>query len=158
MGVAAPHRRTRPEPAGPATIGGMRFDTKIVVVVREDLAVWQKLNLTAFLASAVAGGRDGVLGQPYQDGSGNDYLPMFRQPVLVFTADAASLRTTWERGRARELGMAVFTDELFATGNDDDNRAAVRAVPAEKLALAGVALHGRRNDVDKAVRGLRLHP
>jgi len=27
----------------------VRFDTKIAVVVREDLAVWQKLNVVAFL-------------------------------------------------------------------------------------------------------------
>ncbi len=34
----------------------MRFDTKIGIVVRDDLAAWQRLNVTAFLASAVAGG------------------------------------------------------------------------------------------------------
>ena len=28
----------------------MRFDTKIAIAVREDLATWQKLNVTAFLA------------------------------------------------------------------------------------------------------------
>jgi hypothetical protein len=136
----------------------MRFDTKIAIVVREDLPVWQKLNMTAFLASGVAGGRDGVMGQPYQDGTGNGYLPMFRQPVLLFAAGPAALRTVWERARQRGLGLAVFTQELFATGNDEDNRAAVRAVPAEKLDLAGLALHGRRADVDKVVKGLSLHP
>ena len=29
--------------------GAMRFETKIAIAVREDLAVWQKLNVTAFL-------------------------------------------------------------------------------------------------------------
>ena len=28
------------------------FDTKIAIIVREDLATWQKLNVTAFLARA----------------------------------------------------------------------------------------------------------
>ena len=32
----------------------MRFDTKIAIAVRSDLAVWQKLNVTAFLASGIA--------------------------------------------------------------------------------------------------------
>jgi hypothetical protein len=136
----------------------MRFETKIAIVVRADLPVWQRLNMTAFLASAVAGGRDGVMGEPYEDGSGNRYLPMFGQPVLVFAADGDALRAAWERALTRPVGLAVFTDELFTTGNDDDNRAAVRAVPAEKLALAGLAVHGRRNDVDKVVKGLSLHP
>ncbi|WP_213453404.1 DUF2000 domain-containing protein [Rhizomonospora bruguierae] len=136
----------------------MRFDTKIAIVVRADLPTWQRLNMTAFLASAVAGGRDGVLGQPYEDGSGRAYLPMFRQPVLIFGASGEDLRRTWERAVGRPVGVAVFTDELFSTGNDEDNRAAVRAVPGEKLALAGLALHGRRPDIDKIVKGLSLHP
>lgn len=38
----------------------MRLDTKIAIVVRADLAVWQKLNVTAFLASAVAAGGAGT--------------------------------------------------------------------------------------------------
>ena len=32
----------------------MRFESKIAVVLAEDLAVWQKLNVTAFLASGIA--------------------------------------------------------------------------------------------------------
>ena len=32
----------------------MRFDTKIAIAVRGDLANWQQLNVTAFLASGVA--------------------------------------------------------------------------------------------------------
>ena len=56
----------------------MRFDTKIAIAVRSDLAVWQKLNVTAFLASGIAAGIDEVAGKPYEDGSGNRYLEMFR--------------------------------------------------------------------------------
>jgi len=33
----------------------MEFDTKIVVIVRDDLAIWQKLNITAFTVSGIAG-------------------------------------------------------------------------------------------------------
>ena len=33
---------------------GMDFDTKIAIVVRDDLAVWQKLNVTAFITSGIA--------------------------------------------------------------------------------------------------------
>lgn len=135
----------------------MRFDTKIAIVVRDDLPVWQRPNMTAFLASGVAGGCDEVMGRPYQDGSGNGYLPMFRQPVLVFAATREQLRETWRRALARGLAMAILADDLFVTGDHDANRAAVRELDAEKLPLAGLALHGWRNDVDKAVRGLPLH-
>ncbi|WAE71538.1 DUF2000 family protein [Streptomonospora nanhaiensis] len=62
------------------------------------------------------------------------------------------------RARSRGLAAALFTEDLFATGNDDDNRAAVLGAAAEDLALAGVAVHGPRGDVDKALKGLRPHP
>ena len=66
----------------------MRFDTKIAIAVRDDLAGWQQLNVTAFLASGItakhAGERRGR--KPYEDGSGHRYLEMFRQPVLVYEA------------------------------------------------------------------------
>ena len=32
----------------------MQFDTKIAVVIRNDLQAWQKLNVAAFLTSGVA--------------------------------------------------------------------------------------------------------
>ena len=53
---------------------------------------------------------------------------------------------------------AIYTDELFKTGNDDDNRAAVRVVPAGELRLVGLAVYGPRNDVDRVLKGLSLHP
>src|SRR5262249_29263324 len=52
--AGAPAFKTRWAAAGHHQ--GMPFETKIAVVVREDLAVWQKLNIVAFLSSAVAGG------------------------------------------------------------------------------------------------------
>jgi hypothetical protein len=135
----------------------MRFDTKIAIVVREDLASWQKLNVTAYLASAIAAGRAGVIGEPYEDGSGRTYLAMFGQPVLVFSATGEELATVHRRAMERELPLAIFTEELFKTGNDADNRAAVAAVPTEELRLVGLGLHARRATADKVVRGLRLH-
>lgn len=136
----------------------MRFDTKIGIVIREDLAGWQGLNVTAFLAGAVAGGVPGLIGEPYEDGSGNSYLPMFRQPVLVYAADAAGLTRVHGRALARGMKLAVYIEEMFKTGNDDDNRAAVRAVPAAELPLVGLAVYGPKNAVDKVLKGLTLHP
>jgi len=136
----------------------MRFDTKIAIAVAEDLAAWQKLNVTAFLASAVAGGVPGLIGERYEDGSGHTYLPMFRQPVLIYAADAQALRRV--RGQATERGIdvAVYIEEMFKTGHDEANRAAVLAVTAEEMPLVGVAVHGPKNAVDKVLKGLRLHP
>ncbi|WP_050514795.1 DUF2000 domain-containing protein [Streptomyces rimosus] len=134
-----------------------RFPTKIAIVVRDDLAAWQKLNVTAFLASGIAHADDAIMGKRYEDSSGNGYLPLFREPVLCFTADAAGLARTRARALTRELPTALYTTDMFTTGNDDDNRAVVRAVPADGLDLAGVAVHGPRKQVDKVIKGLKLH-
>lgn len=134
-----------------------RFDNKIAVIVREDLATWQKLNVTAFVASGVAGGLPHTVGKPYQDGSGNTYLPMFGQPVLVFAADGPGLASAHSRALARGMDVAVYTEELFATGNDEDNRAAVASVAAADLRLVGLAVYGPRNGVDRVCKGLPLH-
>jgi len=135
-----------------------RFDTKIAVAVRDGLETWQKLNVTAFLASGIAASAEDVMGKPYEDGSGRTYLELFRQPVVVYSADGPTLSRAHQRALARGMPMAVYTMDMFATGNDDDNRAVVRAVPADELRFAGLALHGPRNAVDKIFKGATLHP
>jgi hypothetical protein len=136
----------------------VEFDTKIAVVLRDDLAVWQKTNVTAFLVSGIAGTVPGVVGEPYRDASGNEYLPMFVQPVVVYEADAPGLRRAYERAMSRGVTPAVYTKELFVTNHDEANRAAVAAVGAEELDLVGIAFRAERRTVDKVVDRLRLHP
>jgi hypothetical protein len=136
----------------------VQFDTKLAVVLRDDLAVWQKTNVTAFLVSGVAATVPGVVGEPYRDASGNEYLPMFVQPVLVYEADATALRRAYERSMGRGVRPAVYTRELFETNHDEANRAVVAAVPADELDLVGIAFHADRKVVDKIVDRLRFHP
>jgi|SRR5699024_4951032 len=136
----------------------VRFDTKIAVVLRDDLQVWQRLNMTAFLVSGIGREIPEVIGEPYSDADETDYLPMFRQPVLVFEASKEALVTCHQRALGRRMPLSVFTTDLFTTNNDRDNRAAVRAVPRDQLDLVGIALYGPRNAVDKVLKGTRMHP
>ena len=137
----------------------MHFDTKIAIVLDEQLAVWQKANVTAFLISGIAGTDPDLVGEPYIDGTGNHYLPMCRQPILVYAADRPGLRRAYERAMARDVErLAIFTDDLFATPHDEANRAAVAAVAAAELDLVGLALHSERKTVDKVLDKLRPHP
>ena len=136
----------------------MRFETKIAILVRADLAVWQKLNVASFLAGGLVGASAELAGEPYVDGSGLVYGPLVRQPMLIFAAGADELTLALHRARDAGLRPAIYTKELFSTGHDAANRAAVAAVPTDALDLVGLALHGERKAVDKAVRGLALHP
>jgi hypothetical protein len=136
----------------------VRFDTKIAVLLRDDLEPWQRLNVTAFLVSGLGSTVPEVIGEPYEDADGTAYLPMFRQPVLVFEGGKELLTKAHGRVLGRALPCALFTADLFATGHDRANRAAVRAVPGADLDLVGLAVYGPRNGVDKALKGARMHP
>ncbi|MFI9115450.1 DUF2000 family protein [Streptomyces venezuelae] len=136
----------------------VRLDTKIAVLLRDDLETWQRLNVTAFLVSGLGTDLPEVIGEPYADADGTPYLPMLRQPVLVFEGSKETLTAAHARALTRALPRAVFTTDLFTTGNDRDNRAAVRAVGRDGLDLAGLAVYGPRNAVDKILKGARMHP
>lgn len=136
----------------------MQHDTKVGVIVRDDLLTWQKLNITAFLAAGIAAtAPEETIGAPYQDGSGNTYLSILAQPVHVYVASAEHLQRTRSRALSREVPLAIYTNEMFATSNDTDNRAVVKAVQAENLDIVGLALRADRKSFDKIVNGLKLH-
>ncbi|MEA2458592.1 MAG: hypothetical protein QOC95_1564 [Thermoleophilaceae bacterium] len=135
------------------------FDTKVAVVVRDDLAPWQRLNVTAFLMSGVtAQAGPAAIGEPYRDADDREYLPLLVQPVLVYEAAAEKLKTVRERAERREVSLAIYTADMFTTGKDEDNRAAVRAVPTAALDLVGLALRAPHRDADAVVKGLKRHP
>ena len=134
------------------------FDTKVVVVLGDDLAPWQELNVTAFLLTGIATSAPDLVGEPYRDADGTTYLPMLRQPVMVMTADAETLARVRAKAAARDdVALALYTRELFTTSHDAANRAAVAAVAATDLDLVGIALRGPRNAVDRITKGARFH-
>jgi hypothetical protein len=134
------------------------FATKIAVVVRDDLETWQRLNVTAFLASGIAAAHPQLVGATYRDGDDTTYLPLLGMPVLVFEGGKEALVSARERAVRRDLPVALYTGDMFRTGHDEANRAAVRSVLGADLDLVGLAVHGPKNAVDKIVKGCRLHP
>jgi len=135
----------------------IRFETKIAVLLREDLLMWQRLNVCSFLMSGIAAAHPETIGEPYADADGTPYLAMFRQPVVVFEGDKQMLSSAHARALGRDLRPALYTADLFLTGNDRDNRAAVRAVARDSLDLVGIAVYGKKNTVDKVMKGASMH-
>jgi hypothetical protein len=134
----------------------IRFDTRIAIMLSTGLLPWQELNVTAFLASGLAADPD-LLGEAYRDADGVDYLPLIRQPVMVFSAEPAVLAAARAKAVERGMRLAVYTREMFSTGHDAANRAAVEAVRSADLDLVGVGIHGPRNGVDRLTKTARLH-
>ena len=135
----------------------MQFDTKIAVVVRSDLEVWQKLNVASFLCGGIAAAFAECVGEPYEDGSGTRYLPLIGQPILIYGADRSALSRALDRALARNVQPALYTEEMFRTTHDAANRAAVRAVGRTDLNLVGLAMRAERKVIDKIVDGLKFH-
>src|SRR5258708_17961783 len=106
----------------------MQFDTKIAVVIRTDIEVWQKLNVASFLTSGIAAASPECVGEPYEDGSGTRYLSLIGQPILIYGADRPALTRALERALARDVRPAIYTEEMFKTTHDAANREAVKAV------------------------------
>ena len=133
------------------------FDTKIALIIREDLAGWQRLNVAAFLASGIAAAAPEMMGEPYLDAHGNRYGNMLGQPMLIFAADIAGLQRARRKGLEQELTLIPYVQAMFSTGNDRANREVFLAEEADNLNLVGLALRGPKKAVDKAIKGLALH-
>lgn len=134
----------------------MDFDTKIKIVLRDNLEMWQELNVTAFLMSGIAGTQN-IIGQPYVDGSNVQYLPMSQQPIMIHSATGEQMQELLQKALTKEVVMAIYTEELFTTYNDEDNRAMVANFKTDKLNLVGIGIRGKKNHVDRLLKGFELH-
>lgn len=134
------------------------FDTKIAMVLRNDLAVWQKLNVTAFLMSGVVAGAPEVIGDPYFDRDGREYHRLSVQPVVVLAADAVQMAVIHRRAVERDVRTALFIEEMFASGHDGENRAVFAGFGPEDARVVGVGLRADRRLVDKITKGAVKHP
>lgn len=134
------------------------FDTKIAILLNPDLETWQKLNVTAFLASGMAAALPDLMGAPYLDAAGRSHGRLLGHPMLIFAAPPEVLQRAWSQTIRRDLQRAAYVRAMFSTGHDEANRAVFRAEPADTPDLVGLALYGPKKEIDKAIQGARLHP
>jgi len=133
------------------------FDTKFAIVLREDLAVWQKLNVTAFLTSGVVAQFPDIIGEAYRDRDGNLYNPLSIQPVIVLSADGSTLGAIQRRAIERGVTTSLYVEEMFSTGHDAANRAVFAEFAPDDARVVGIALRGDKKLVDKITKGARMH-
>ncbi len=134
----------------------MDFDTKIKIALRDDLEMWQKLNVTAFLMTGISGTQN-IIGQPYVDKDGVQYLPMSQQPIMIHSASGAQMQEMLQKALTKDVVISIYTEELFKTYNDEDNRAMIAQFATQDLNLVGVAIRGNKNQVDRLFKGFDLH-
>jgi hypothetical protein len=134
------------------------YDNKIAVVILNDLANWQKLNVTSFLASSVAISFPETHGAPLVSASGTPYLPFLKHPILIYSADSSEmLKRAFTRARERDLQVGIYTRQLFATKNEGENLAEIAKCTDADLDLVGIVVYGENKKVDKALDKLKFH-
>jgi len=133
------------------------FDTKIVIILRDDLKPWQELNVTAFLATGIAGAEPTIIGEAYRDRAGNVYNPMSVQPMVVLSADAATMAKAHRRSLDLKVRMSAYVEEMFATGHDAANRAVFAEFAPEDAKLVGLAFRAPKKVADRIGKGAKMH-
>ncbi|HDX9688618.1 hypothetical protein CN324_29670 [Bacillus anthracis] len=134
----------------------MNSDIKIAVVLREDLPVWKKLNVTAFTVSGIAGSTEEIIGEKYEDKSGNTYLPMITQPIVIYSANSEKIKKVHEKALRKGALFSIFTEDLFLSSTDEASREAVKACNSNELNIVGMAFQNEKRIIDKIVKGLSL--
>jgi hypothetical protein len=134
------------------------YDKKIAIVIKDDLLIWQKLNVAAFLASAVAIQFPETHGKEFTNSSGSVYLPFIKHPILIYKADTDDqIKRAFIRAKERALAIGIYTKPLFATKNEEGNHIEIGRFTDEGQELAGIVLYGENKKVDKALGGLKFH-
>jgi hypothetical protein len=133
------------------------FDTKFAIVLRDDLAPWQSLNVTAFLTSGITAQTLEIIGKPYVDRAGNLYNALSIQPVIVLSADATTLATIHRRSLERGVVTSLYIEEMFSTGHDEANRAIFAQFAPEDARIVGIALRADKKLADKIIKGAKMH-
>lgn len=134
------------------------FESKIAIVVRDDLATWQKLNVTAFLMSGITGASPEIIGEKYRDANNNEYHSLCIQPIIVLSANHDSMKTIHTRALERCAPHALYIEEMFSTGHDEANRAIFAEYTPDNVKVVGIAMRGDKKTVEKITKGAKMHP
>lgn len=133
------------------------FDTKIAVVLRDDLQTWQALNVTAFLSGGLVGENQTIIGDAYRDRMGNNYNVLIRQPIIVLSACENIIQKIHQRSLTRGVKSSLYIEEMFSTGHDAANRAVFAEYNPEDAKVVGIALQSDKKIVDKITKGAKMY-
>lgn len=76
---------------------------------------------------------------------------------MILSADGETLREVLKKAKARDMAVSIYTEELFTTYNDIDNRAEIAKHKTEELNLVGICICGMKNPLDRITKGIAMH-
>jgi len=97
------------------------------------------------------------LERPAEDAAGHTYNALVIQPMIVLSADAQTIKTIYQRAMERGVRLSLYIEDMFSTGHDAANRAALKQYRPEAMNVVGLALREDKRLVDKITKGARMH-
>jgi hypothetical protein len=98
-----------------------------------------------------------LVGERYEDTAGNIYNALVVQPMIVLSADGETIKAIYRRAMERGARLSLYIEDMFSTGHDAANRAAVKQYEPSALKVVGLALREDKKLVDKITKGARMH-
>lgn len=133
------------------------FDIKIVILVCDDLLMWQCLNVIVFLVIGIVVVVFELLGVVYVDVNGWYYVLLCGQFILIFVVDLVGLQVVYCIGLVCELMMVVYVFFMFVIGYDEVNCQVFLVEDVDNMDLVGIVLCGLKKGVEKVIKGLMLY-
>lgn len=90
-------------------------------------------------------GTQNIIGQPYLDKNGVQYLPMSQQPIMIHSSNSERMNELLQKAIKKDVVISIYTEELFHTYNDEDNRVMVSKYQTQELNLVGIGIRGKKN-------------
>src|SRR3546814_15587046 len=133
------------------------FDTKIAIVLRNDLAPWQELNVTAFLTSGIVAQYPAIIGEPYRDAAGNVYNGLSVQPMVVLSAGRDEMPAIHRLSLERAVTTSIYVEEMFDTGQYTAKREILVRLSPEHANVVGLAVRAATKTVQRHTTGAQMH-
>jgi hypothetical protein len=133
-------------------------DSKTAILLLDSLPTWQKLNVTAFLATGIGDASPDIMGEAYRDAAGRHFTRLFGQPIVVLAASPEVLLRAYRASIDRDLTRAAYVTAMFSQTHGAAGREVFKNESPDNPDLVGLGLRGPRKDVDKATKGATLHP
>jgi hypothetical protein len=133
------------------------MQTKVALVLRDDLSPEHAANASAVLALSLGGRLGDSIGRDGEDASGGIHSGLNTHPIPVLAASPQELSTLLERARAAGDVQTVSLNETARKARDyEDYLTELKATPAEDIEYIGVIVHGPRTNVSRLTRHLSL--
>ena len=135
------------------------MDTKLVVVLREGLAVGSAVNAAVVLSLSLAGQVEAFMGAEGADASGQVHPGLNTHPVPVVTASAETLRELRVRAQQQpEVTTIAFSEVARQSREYGEYLSRLAGTAADDLVYVGLVLFGPRGPVTRLTRRLPLLP